>query len=69
MSTIRATVVAKEKIRHKHLYFISLCGNTWKHLLAVESFFFFFKDVLVTVLNSKAQVDSRGAEPTGENCF
>lgn len=43
MRTIRATVVAKEKIRHKHLYFISLCGNTWKHLLAVESFFFFLK--------------------------
>lgn len=43
----------------------------WKYMEA--SFgcrkFFFFKDVLVTVLNSKAQVDSRGAEPTGENCF
>lgn len=61
MRTIQATVVAKEKIRHKHLYFTSLCGNIFYCRR-------FLKDMLVTVLNSKEQVECKGTEAASENC-
>lgn len=60
MKTVQATVVAKEKIRHKHLYFILLCRNIFYCRK-------FFKDALVLLLNRKEWVDSRGADSTSGN--